>query len=182
MEYWKVVLSNYLHSEETLWLMNLKSDAAQSFQGDFWRNRLITLFWCSTEIGKYAQQLFLCNSNIFIWGLAAHIVQTLAADLSPLFEANLTNSFFLQIPIWGIWGHYCKQSKQIFEIKYTWILLVSDTDAVGILPVYHSSQQKDTSHFTSFLVVSFLLFYSFSSFVSSVLSLLLLVLWLLRPW
>jgi hypothetical protein len=28
MEYWKVVLSNYLHSEETLWLMNLKSDAA----------------------------------------------------------------------------------------------------------------------------------------------------------
>lgn len=108
MEYWKVWLSNYLHSEETLWLMNLKSDAAQNFQGDFWRNRLITLFWCSTEIGKYAQQLFLCNSNIFIWGLAAHIVPTLTADLSPLFEANLTNSFFLQIPIWG---HYCKRSK-----------------------------------------------------------------------
>jgi hypothetical protein len=132
-------------------------------RGDFWRNRLITLFWCSTEIGKYAQQLFLCNSNIFIWGLTVHIVQTLAADLSPLFEANLTNSFFLQIPIWGIWGHNCKQSKQIFEIKHTWILLVSDTDAVGILPVYHSSQQKDTSHFTSFLVLSFLLFYSFFS-------------------
>ncbi len=117
MEYWKVVLSNYLPSEETLWLMNLKSDAAQNFQGDFWRNRLITLFWCSAEIGKYAQQLFLCNSNIFIWGLAAHILQTLAADLSPLFEANLTNSFFLQIPIWG---HYCKVI-QTFGFCISWI-------------------------------------------------------------